>query len=593
VQDPPERMGKRGMLPKFRPAALSQDAQARPSIRPLRASPPPPPPTPARRNPSGFGPRGGEGAVNDASAFLPFDDDDEHERSTAHGNGEPLTLDRAAETVPRTVPREAPNARRGRADAIALSFDIDEETQARDDETQARPIDEVALDKRRGAPRQADLGVDYDALPSLEVRPAYDTYEAAFSERDPVTQLHVQRESAEVRRSDSPAYREPSYDEPSFPAPYPSSAVDAVAPPSEQGWPRREESGPRERPVPDARAYAPPVPPFDDISDSARWARDNAQAPESMIPQPPRVPEELAPLHPAFAQGVQPIRPPTPDAWGTPHARNDTPAPPMHSPMPPAYAPQAHYGQQVQHPHFPQPQQGPYGQQPGASYPAPAYPSQMPPPMGVMHAGASGQMHAMSPSMNGVNRALPVTTPPRSTAAKVGRIAWFVAGAAFGLTFAFFATGVFTGGKAQSDFPAAPPLPPAATMTAPAPVAIAPVAPAPVAVAPEAPVVPAAPTSPPVAAPMAPPPVLAAPMAPPPVAAAPAPVAAAPAARPAPPRAAPRAQPPRRPAPPSAPVSQAPKNLGGGGPGADDEPRSPPSAPAGDIGDLLGAGLRP
>lgn len=666
MQDPPEPMGKRGMLPKFRPAALGRDAQARPSIRPVRPSPPPPPPSPPRRNPSGFGPRGGAAAAESSRH------DDEHERSTAQGHDEPATVDRLEGGL-ESIPREPPNARRGRADAISISFE---------DETQARPVDHSLLDKLRnagapgvpgapGAPAQvpADLGVDYESLPSLEVRRPYDTYEAEFSERDPVTQLHAhhahapaqraqnaqhaQHESAQVRRSDKAPYREASYDEasydeasyePSFPAPVPAPATERFGgAQNDDGWGRREESGPRERPVPDARAYAAPAPSYDDVSDSARWARDQGAQPPStwsnvpaasdsfdaqpMIPPAPRVPDEI---HPAFVHGVQPIRTATPDAWGTPHARN-TPVPqapmaspmqPMHSSMPPAYAQQAHYGQQLQHqpqpthyaaaPYAPAhaqmpPQHGGYAHAQQGSYPAPAYAghSAAPPPM---HAGASGQMPSASPSM--MNRAQPVGAQIADApegASKVGRFAWFVAGAAFGITFAFFATGFFTGGK-QSEFPAAPPLPPA--VTAPAATALAPTAPvvapgAPAAVAPAvappavtAPVTAPAPTAPPVAAALAAPPVaappVAAPAAPP---AAAAPVAAAPVAKAAPPPRAPRVQapPPRRPAPPPA-APQGPKNLGGGGPGADDEPRSPaPSAPSGggDISDLLGAGLKP
>ena len=182
---------------------------------------------------------------------------------------------------------------------------------------------------------------------------------------------------------------------------------------------------------------------------------------------------------------------------------------------------------------------------------------------------------------------------------KVGRFAWFVAGAAFGITFAFFATGYFAGSAAPKDeFPAAP------TLTAPA-TAVAP--PAQVAAQVAAPVAPPVLAPPPVAPPVAAVPAVA-PMPTVPAASLPAapPVAAvalaavappgaaplAPAARPAPPPARPRFQapPPRRPAPP---VSQAPKNLGGGGAGADDERAPAPSAPSGDIGDLLGAGLKP
>src|SRR5688500_13263325 len=49
-----EDMSKRGMLPKFRPADLGLTASVRPSIRPVKASPPPPAPSPPRRRESGI-----------------------------------------------------------------------------------------------------------------------------------------------------------------------------------------------------------------------------------------------------------------------------------------------------------------------------------------------------------------------------------------------------------------------------------------------------------------------------------------------------------------------------------------------------------
>ncbi|MEA2746047.1 MAG: hypothetical protein QOI41_190, partial [Myxococcales bacterium] len=165
-------MAKRGMLPKFRPAALGRDAQARPSIRPVKPGPPPPPPSPPRRMSSGFGRRGENGSNLQAFAETALDngfDDDQLEASTMAGggnqsssNGEPSTLNRGPETV-----LEAPkNPRRGRVDAREISFD---------DETQARPVDDHLLSTlRRGeglagtpANAQADLGVDYESLPSL------------------------------------------------------------------------------------------------------------------------------------------------------------------------------------------------------------------------------------------------------------------------------------------------------------------------------------------------------------------------------------------------------------------------------------------
>ena len=112
--------------------------------------------------------------------------------STAAAYGEPSTLNRGPETLPL-----AQGALRGRANDIEVSFE---------DETQARPVDDYLLQKLRNEPatltRPADMGVNYDALPSLEVRRPYDTYEKEFSEHDPVTQMHGAHESASVRRAD-------------------------------------------------------------------------------------------------------------------------------------------------------------------------------------------------------------------------------------------------------------------------------------------------------------------------------------------------------------------------------------------------------
>ncbi len=594
---PKSRMAKRGMLPKFRPAALGADAQARPSIRPVKPGPPPAPPSPARRL-----------ALANANANASQDDgsydlDDQLEASTLAGSGEPSTLDRGPETVTPS-PSPSPSPALSPRD---VSFD---------DETQARPVDDHLLNRLRSNARDegvtasapADLGVDYESLPSLQVRPPFDTYERAFSERDPVTQLHAQRESARVRRGEQPVYEEPvyngaqrnlpsyddeaSYAEPSYPA-----ASHHVA--EEQDvWDRREGSGARERPSPPpARSYAAPVPSYDDASDSAQWGRDRAQpasarqaqqayeqAPADQhdwssmppqaddsqldapaIPPAPRVPEEM---HAAFVVGVQRIRTATPDAWGTPvppqvgqylpspmQAIQSSMVPPQAYAQNPAYA----YQQQLQ--------QQAYAQQQQMHYLPPM--SSMPP----MSASVADRMQRAQP-VGGQ-----LTQPPAAGAsldanAKIGRFAWFVAGAAFGITFAFFATGFFNGGKLTKDDAAVATVAPVATGVA----AAAPIAPA--TAAGFAPVQGFAPGFAPVAPQLQTQP------------------AQAPVARfapPAPPPRAPRFQAPPPPRRPAAPASQAPRNLGGGGAGADDDARpAPPAAPAGsDLGDLLGAGLKP
>lgn len=596
-------MAKRGMLPKFRPATLGADAQARPSIRPVKPGPPPAPPSPARR----------VSVSSHANTNLDdgsYDVEDQLEASTLAGSGEPSTLDGGPS--PRGAsPRE-------------LSFD---------DETQARPVDDHLLNKlRSNAP--ADLGVDYESLPSLQVRPPFDTYERAFSERDPVTQLHAQRESARVRRAEqeAPVYNDaprnlPSYDdEPSY---------------AEDVWDRREGSGARERPSPPppARSYAAPVPSYDDASDSAQWGRDRAQPASArqaqqayaeqdqhgwssmppqaddsqldapMIPPAPRVPEEM---HPAFVVGVQRIRTATPDAWGTPHVSAAQAGHYLPSPMqamasmPPQYAQNPAYAYQVQYQQQLQQQAYAQAQQPMQYHP-PQPTAYALAPQQYLQAGQRQMtpmpMHlsAMPPMSASVadrmQRSQPVggqlTQPPPANAvdanSKIGRFAWFVAGAAFGITFAFFATGFFNGGKLTKDDAAVAPV--ATVAAAPAAPLLAPAAPL---LAPAAPATPATPAT----AAFAPVPGFAPGLAPvaPQLQAQAAP-AQAPAVRfaPPPPRA-PRFQAPPPPRRPSAPASQSPRNLGGGGPGADDDarPSAPPAAPAGgDLGDLLGAGLKP
>jgi hypothetical protein len=551
--------------------------------------------------PSGFGPKGSAAAF--AQTALENDLDDQLEASTVVGNGDPATLNRG----PETVLEPARNPRVGRVDARELTFD---------DETQARAVDDRLLDKLRREDARAanaanagnagnagspDFGVAYESLPSLEVRRPFDTYEAAFSERDPATQLHAVRESAHVRRREpreqsynepQVAFEEPVYnDEPATPAygEREDSYADSYAREEQDAWGRREESGPRERPVPPpVRSYAAPVPSYDDASDSAQWGRDHDQP---MIPPAPRVPEEM---HPAFANAVQRIRTATPDAWGTPHlappaAGQYVPSamPMMASSLPPQYAQNQYPAYAYQHAYAQQAQEQLYYQPPQHQPQPTAYAA---PQQYLQQGQRQPTPMPMSASMHDrFQRAQPVggqlaTQPPTGAAnAKISRFVWFVAGAAFGITFAFFATGFFNGTKAQKDE-----APAAATATVVAPTA-PPAAPAP-------PVALAAPaqTAQAFAAPVTPAslPAVAAPVAPQAVAPA-APVA--PAVRPAAPPAprAPRFQapPPRRPAPP---VSQGPRNLGGGGPGADDERPAPPTPPPGaELGDLLGAGLKP
>ncbi|HSO37002.1 MAG TPA: hypothetical protein VLT33_30970, partial [Labilithrix sp.] len=496
-------------------------------IRPVKASPAPPVPSPPRRD-SGFGTRGSQVVVESQASIETERFDDEQEMPTANGVGEPSTLNRGPITVPREMVQATP--RGGRGNVMHLQFE---------DETQARPVENHVLDKLRHdavvtpvRPVKADLGVEYEALPSLEVRAPYDSYDAPFSEHDPVTQ--AARESAHVRRAEAraredAAFREPSYQEPSYREPEPSyPAAPNARQDEEEFWGRREDSGPRSRPVPQAaRSYAAPVPAYDDDSHSEPWGDP---------PPPPAPPPQAAPVtvgypaSPAFVMGVQPIRTSTPDAWGVPQVYGQPqvagqgylPAPMqvMQAPaMPPGYAVPGYGAPANQvHPYVVaapprSPNPTPYPPQPQGYYQQPhqqqhqqQQPSQQQPyPMQQRHAmPASGPV--MSPSA-----AQPVGGQlAPSAAAKVGRFAWFVAGAAFGITFAFFATGFFSGSagsgsakSAKEELPAAAPLP---TLTQPA---VQPVAPAPVVPAAMAPVAPATPVAPAFAQPVPQPPVAA------------------------------------------------------------------------------------
>ncbi len=614
------------MLPKFRPATLGHTASARPSIRPVKASPPPPAPSPPRRHESGFGPRSNRAPESQAAVET---ERFEEEMPTAAGHqGEPSTLNRGPVTLQAT-PRVRANVMR---------------VEHFDDETQARPVDDHAIETlRREMQAKADLAVDYESLPSLEVRAPYDTYEKAFSERDPVTQLA--RESARVRRVpdvrsrsegsyrepahlelpyQEPSYREPAYQEPSYKEPSyqePSYKEPSYQEPNDhqddEFWGRREGrrdgSGARQRPLAPPPPPSPPrpqsrVPSFDDASDSRPWGEpppapvpmayaatgfssmppaphgnDYAAYPQPMIPPAPRVPDEMR--APAFVVGVQPIRTATPDAWGTPHAQHampgqgylPSPMQAMHGSLPAGYAGNVAANQvmpgMVAAPRAMNPTPYPQQQQGYYQRPHPGQRNQTPMP-GAMNPSA-GLAHPVGAQL---------TQPPPS--AKVGRFAWFVAGAAFGITFAFFATGFFNGSKiATQEFPAAPAL----TVTAPA---AAPVAP-PVA-APVAPVVITAaqlPNVPPVAAPQSGI-----------ISSAPAPVVSTPpksnssvsgGTSPFPSRSIRSSRgTARRPAP----APQGPRALPGSGETDAPAPAAPVAAPSsggGDLSDLLGAGLKP
>ena len=170
-----EDMANRGILPKFRPATLGLSASVRPLIRPVKASPAPPVPSPPRRI---------EPAVESQAAIeTERFDDDPLEMVTDHGVDEPATSNHGPATVPRETVQATPRGGRGNVMQMRL-----------DDETRARPVTIPFPERHRDAivtPVRlvdADLGVDYDALPSLEVPTPYEA-DGGFPEQ--IGRAHV------------------------------------------------------------------------------------------------------------------------------------------------------------------------------------------------------------------------------------------------------------------------------------------------------------------------------------------------------------------------------------------------------------------
>jgi hypothetical protein len=402
----------------------------------VKPTAPPPPPSPPRRAskaratlvvvPDSVG--------EETPRVLPPPIDPEIEGSTAVARYED------ARSEPVTHPR-------GRHDAVEVVFD---------DETEARPVDDYLLKQLKAEPEPSELAVPYESLPSLEVRQPFDTYEAEFAERDPVTQIAAaQRDSMRLRRAklnEVRDVREPSYDD-AFEPP----TVDGEPPPATERL-ASEGSGPRERPrSPYEQAYES----FQSGPQERGWSSE-PPPPEPMIPPAPAVPREIS-SPPAFIQGVQPIRPgafPAPAPAGM--MRPATP--PMMQPMPAA------------------PRYTPSPSQAVRAAPA-ANPHAAPT---VMARAVGGQLGAREPG-------------------GVSRFVWFVFGVAFGVAFALVAAGLVPGlGKEPEPiaFPPPAPLPtqvaavtpPAAATTAAANAAnaanAAVAAPPPVASAPAAPAAP-------------------------------------------------------------------------------------------------------
>ncbi|MBX3209377.1 MAG: hypothetical protein KF764_30370 [Labilithrix sp.] len=477
-------MANRGMLPKFRPATLGgREVSARPTIRPVKPTAPPPPPSPPRRVSSG---------VRHPAPHGEAIEHDEFETSTASYQDPPTMA-----------------AARERVHEIARALPSQYDGPRFDDETQARPLDDgLIMASRYQAPRHVEprraepLDVPYESLPSLEAARPYDEYEAEFAERDPETQNRqgFAHDAAPAfpepreRRESGERYRE-EYSEPAPPPKYNTNPY--------PGTGAGEDSGPRQRP----RKDAAPVPNYDaaayeanypgarrddsypdrqesykasrrdetyrpelrrDDSHAQRARRDDSYQPEPRregshpkarrddsyqaaprrddsyqaeprredsyepIPQAPAVPHDMK-VPAGFVMGVQPIR--TPGSVVAPMRAYE-------SPLPEAFPAPQHASPTGT------PMMGvPYGQ-----------PVQAPSPR-AMHVPAQ-QMH-IRPVTAG-RYAQPVGHQLQMTAveaapqgSKVGRFAWFVFGAAFGIFFAFFATGFVPrlGKKEEIAFP--------------------------------------------------------------------------------------------------------------------------------------------
>src|SRR5262245_54737849 len=140
-------MATRGMLPKFRPSAKSQEAPARPVIRPVKAMAPPPPPAPPSPG------RRQDGPYATSTVLLP----------------EPRSL---ANTVANHQ-QQKQKVREVGATTRAVRYEG--ETQARPLETFGWNPEDMARVTARG--RGRDLDVPSDALPSVEMPAHFDAHE--------------------------------------------------------------------------------------------------------------------------------------------------------------------------------------------------------------------------------------------------------------------------------------------------------------------------------------------------------------------------------------------------------------------------------
>jgi hypothetical protein len=488
------------MLPKFRPATLN--ASDRPKIRPVKPSAPPPPP---RRHSSGIR-------------------NQDLEQPATQNYGEPPTMAAARARI-HEIARELPAENRF-PEPHHARHNFNDETQGRIDGADYAAAHE-AYDRQFGAPGHG--GADaYDQLPSLD-------HHEHFENQDPMTELrpaydealqrheHVYREEPQQFRSDRPLPEDDSSGEyarrerrsPPPPATYSaaSNSFDPVAyeanypkasrrdepsyadrrekissaprnrdreefpressyrdePRRDEGRSFRREERREERREPRESSYQPPARADETRAEgsSAKHEKrgESSYRNEPAIPAPANVPRELR-VPENFVVGVQPLRTPS---MGAPQA--------VIAPAYPAMTAAASPGaMNMNMPMSPMTGGPSLGQMGMPVIPQISMPPMMAPmgAMGGMPGSMMNQMHVRAhTSARPGHIPQPTEVEEAQQGSKVGRFAWFVFGAAFGIFFAFAATGFGFGKKddAAGNFP-----PPPATLT---PVQTAPTAPAP------------------------------------------------------------------------------------------------------------------
>lgn len=393
-------MAMRDMLPKFRPEGSGgREASLRPSIRPVKPTAPPPPPAPPRRFSSGVQEqrRNGDADLEPVSADPPTID--------------PPTI-AAARAPGQRVAHERPGAR------------------GLDDETRARPGDHVGWRTPSGA--EPPTVAPYRALSSKAFNAGYD------------------RRSSDARHERIDAYGDPCLDQ------TPAQRLKSAEPGS-----NLEDSGPRQRPSayesyprrsdrppsnPEDTTSRPTLPP-NDHPGRGRYQPSPAPSPyhDPGYPQPgyPR-PGYVEPSYrEPSREGPNPREPNRQESYRqAPRAEWPTQDPII--PPPPGLPRDAMVpavfgvGLEAHHAYAPEAFAG-----------APAQTLAMPPeaPRAMMIAPPILQrMQAHTPTMRPqmqrpIAHQLQNNELDETRQAKAGRFAWFVFGAAFGIFFAFFATG--------------------------------------------------------------------------------------------------------------------------------------------------------